>query len=324
MSSTQTWQTFLAHSLATRLEPETFSSYVQILSTKHPLPPSRVSDLFLRPTDNNNASLDPRIPRYVQVLLGLELITVPSILRALWRYSSYGALKSGGSGTADEGNKEQEDGAQNGNKLKKGKKDDRQRWTNSYAAEEMLFYRLAKHVSSGTAPRDIQEAVELLLICIQWMEVVTSTNQAAHEILSLATSHTEEMNAQTMALGTLVVAVVENGQVLQAIGKGSAPKGTGKELSKALENFVPLFLQNSPQSAARLELFRTQTLAAVEPAEKKDKEVVTGGEIDDILDESMGLGIESVVVQDLPTVNSRAGLYVYLNSLVIPTGISRV
>jgi mediator of RNA polymerase II transcription subunit 5 len=30
----------------------------------------------------------------------------------------------------------------------------------------------------------------------------------------------------------------------------------------------------------------------------------------------MGLGIDSIVVVELPTMNSRAGLYIYLNSLV--------
>jgi len=89
MTSLQTWQTFLSRSLATRLEPSDFESYVQLLSTKHPLPASRISDLFLRPIEYNNISLDPRIVRYVQVLLGLELITVPSVLRSLWKVSSF-------------------------------------------------------------------------------------------------------------------------------------------------------------------------------------------------------------------------------------------
>ncbi len=331
MSSLQIWQTFLDHSLATRLDAETFESYAKILSAKHPLPASRISDLFLRPSEYNIVSLDPRVPRFVQVLLGLELVTVPSVLRALLRWSSYGGLegaKEGENGHADGIDKKRKGngGEEHGNaQLKERKKDDRNRWTNSYATEEILFYRLAKVISSGNAPSNIQEAVELILVCIKWMDTVVSTSQAAHEMLGgLGGGHTEEMNAQTMALGTLMVAVVENGQVLQTLGKGSAPKGTGKELSKTLGNFLPLILQSSPQSVTRLEVFRTQTLVAIEPVDKK--ELAANKEIDEILDEGMGLGIESIVVSDLPTMNSRAGLYIYLNSLVsaaelhIPTG----
>ena len=291
------------------MEPEAFSSYLDIISLSSPLPPSHISELFLRPTDYNVAILDPRIQRYIQVLLGAELVTVPSVLRALLKYSSYGGYRGQ---PADGGIVEGLDGLES---VKKGLGGDHQRWTNSYSSEEMLFYRLAKHLTSGHAPRT-QDSVELILVSIQWMEVVTNAQQAAHNLLGLVVPHAFDMNAQSMALATLMVAVVENEHVLRALGKGRAPKGTAKELSKVLANFVPLFMQSSPQNAARLEVFRTQTLVAIEPVEKKEKEAVAGKEIDDILDEGMGLGIESIVVQDMPPLNSRAGLYIYINSLV--------
>jgi len=291
MFAPASWQTFLDHSLATRLDPEIFESYVEILASKQPLSPSLISDIFLRPTEFNTVALDPRIPRYVQVLLSLGLVTVPSLLRALLRYST--------------SIQEQEN---EGDEKKKVK-----RWSNSTASEETLFYRFAKILSSASAPRTMQEAVELIRVCIQWMETGLAASNAVQGMQDvLEPGKMEEMNAQTMALGTLVVAAVENAQVINVLGKASAPKGMGKELSKTLGAFVPLLLHTSPQSAARLELFRTQTLVAVEPVDKKDVEA--NKEIDELLDDSMG--IDSVVVVELPTMNSRAGVYVYLNSLV--------
>lgn len=236
----------------------------------------------------------------MQILLGRDLVTVPSVLRALLRYSS--------SHNDAEGDK---DG---------GEKKEVKRWSNSTASEEMLFYRLAKAISSGIAPRNMQEAVELIRVCVQWMEAGLAANGNAAQGM-LEPGRTEELNAHTMALGTLVVAVVENGHVVGVLGKASAPKGMGKTLSKTLESFVPLLLHTSPQSAARLELFRTQTLVAVEPVDKKD--VSANKEIDELLDEGMGLGIDSIVVVELPTMNSRAGLYIYLNSLVSLVGFIR-
>jgi mediator of RNA polymerase II transcription subunit 5 len=138
------------------------------------------------------------------------------------------------------------------------------------------------------------------MVCVQWMRTVISVQHAAQEMLGLAQTHTAEMTAQNMALGTLVIAAVENGRVLHALGKGNVPKLVRKELKDTLANFVPLLLQSSPQSAARLELFRTQTILAIEPVDKKER----------------ALGVESMVVGDMPIMNSRAGLYVYLNSLV--------
>ena len=246
--------------------------------------------------------LDPRIPRYLQVLLAHQLVTLPGVLNSLWKVSSYRPLPSEG----DDGVKAKEG---DGSAEKKHGKDDGKRWSNSYTPEETLFYRLTKYISSGTAPKDVQEAVELVIVCIQWMETVVAAGNAAHEMLGLG--HTEEMAAQNMALGTLIVAVVENSLVQRSVEKGSVPKTVRKQLSKTLASFEPL-LQNSPLSAARIAVFRTQTLVQIEPVDKKER--AADKEIEDILDEATGL--ESMVVVDLPVMNSRAGLYIYLNSLV--------
>jgi mediator of RNA polymerase II transcription subunit 5 len=249
-------------------------------------------------------------------MLSLDLVTVPSVLRALHRYSTFGIQVE----SAHEANDAGKDGIAGKDSIAEEEKDRHngaekkwKRWTHSYATDEMLFYRMAKQVASGSAPRGAQQAVELILICIEWMELVISAAKEQNEILSLgAQTSLEEVSATTMALGTLLAAVVDNGYVNLSLRKRNAPKGTDKQLSKTLANFVPLLVQNSPQSAARLELFRTQTMVQIEPVDKK--EIEANKEIDAILDE--GLGIDSVAVADLPTINSRANLYVYLNSLV--------
>lgn len=81
-----------------------------------------------------------------------------------------------------------------------------------------------------------------------------------------------------------------------------------------MTEFVPLLLQSSPQNAQRLDVFRTQTLPTILPVDKKQR--AANAEINDILDSAIGMGIDSIVVPELPVVNSRAGLYIYLNSLV--------
>lgn len=67
--------------------------------------------------------------------------------------------------------------------------------------------------------------------------------------------------------------------------------------------------------AERLDHFRTQTLLPLLPIDKEIQ--AANDEIDKMIDSSLALGIETISVIDLPTVNSRAGLYIYLHSLVI-------
>lgn len=246
----------------------------------------------------------------MQVMLRLEMVNIPSILKALYKYSTFGAVSEGQDAEAI--NKDtQTSGEEDGPRESRKPTEQRKRWTNSYAAEEMLFYQAAKYITSGSAANDIQETVDLILVSARWMDLVTTAGNRANDILNLGHAQAQEMGATTTALGTLMVAVVDNGRVVQALSKKKCPKGTIAHLSKALMGFVPLLMHSHPPTAGRLELFTTQTLAAIEPPEKETASVA----IDDILDGGMNL-VDSLVVEDVPNMNSRAGLYIYLNALV--------
>lgn len=66
------------------------------------------------------------------------------------------------------------------------------------------------------------------------------------------------------------------------------------------------------QIAGRLETFRTSTLASFEPIDKKNE--AAKAEFDDLIDSTLGL--DNFPVAELPVMNTRAGLYVYLSALV--------
>lgn len=294
------WIDFLNRSLAARLDFDDFKAFVELLSSKHQLPPTQIADIFLAPTEHNGFCLDMRIPRYILILLDLNLVDVPTILSALRRYSTFKAQA------------EVQPESHNGAPTEATGK----RWIMSYSTDEILFYRLTKHIVSTGASETPTEPAHLLHESIQWMRLATTASHSAHDVLNLP-KHVQEMNMATTALGTLLVAVVDDAHVQRVLGKS---KDVGRRLSDALAAFVPLLMQSSPQSAARLELFRSQTLVAILPVEKKeDKESTASKEIDQMLDDAGGsleLELGSMGVVDLPIMNGRAGLYIYLNSLV--------
>lgn len=84
-----------------------------------------------------------------------------------------------------------------------------------------------------------------------------------------------------------------------------------KELSASLASFVPT-LQLVPELTEKLELFRTETLANLDPGDKKKP--VTNTAMDDLLESTVGL--ENFAVAEIPITNTRAGLYIYLNASV--------
>lgn len=93
--------------------------------------------------------------------------------------------------------------------------------------------------------------------------------------------------------------------------------GARKALSQSLASFIPSIMQNASQIAARLELFRTETLAGFEPIDKKKE--AANAEMDELLDETLGL--QNLSIPDLHVDRSRAGLYIYLNAAVGPSAM---
>ncbi|KAI6247282.1 Mediator of RNA polymerase II transcription subunit 5 [Erysiphe necator] len=290
------WRTLLERCLASRLETDEFSKYATLLYERSPLSSSRICSIFLSPILQNNYCADPKSIRYTICLLGLGYIDIPNILNALWHYSTCRAI-------ATQISVEEEQNV----------------WVNSFTAEETIFYRLAKAISSGSVPKMIREAVETIKACTKWMEGAVLASRSQHDLPTRLPYQIAEMNAQNMALGTLVVSIVESSIVQTAISKGYLNAKFRKNLRESLSGIISLMVfQNSPQGAARLEVFRTETLSAIEPEQKAPKNSMTK-DVDDIIDEGLGemISVDNMIINDIVEVNTRAGLYVFLNSLLV-------
>ncbi|KAI1135676.1 Med5-domain-containing protein [Hypoxylon sp. FL0543] len=300
--SKEEWARFLDRCISSRLDPETFESYIELLYSKHPLPPAIIADICLKPQSSNHESLDPRIPRYIQVLSHHKLIDTPSVLKALYKYSTshVQAQKAGNLPPEDSEDKVP------------------LRWGSSYAAEEVIFYRLTKAVAMGTGIVNAGDALEVCKLMAKWMALFTSASTVfEHEVMGQLQNgqlqipqSRDEMEAARAAFVMLLLGICENQTVLGALSRPFA-KSTRRALSESLASFIPSILQSASQIASRLELFRTETLASFEPPDEKD---ATHPVIDD-MESSMAL--DNFVVSELPIANSRAGLYIYLNACLV-------
>ncbi len=309
------WSKFLTKCLVSRLDPDKFEQFVGFHHARYPLPPIVLADLFLKPRPKNRDYIDPRIIWYLNILLRLKYIDTATLLRALYRYST--------SHTQSHGAVSGMDGDASGEQIL--------RWRSSYGLEEATFYALTKAVGQGTGIKNIREAVDVAAVMAQWMTLFTASSEAfAAGVIQLQASQSQtEMESARAAFVMLLLSVCENHIVLSALGRPYA-KSRDRALSRpqralltrlaevrarlsgGLASFIPSIQLSASPIAARLELFRTQTLAGFEPVdEKKEAEII---EIDNILDSTMGL--QHFVIPDLAITNSRAGLYIYLNAAV--------
>ncbi|KAI0376646.1 Med5-domain-containing protein [Hypomontagnella monticulosa] len=296
--SREEWTKFLDRCKASRLDLDAFDCYVELLYSKHPLPPSIIADICLKPHPSNHDTLDPRIPRYIQVLSSRQLIDTPSVLNALYRYStSHVQAQSIGNLIPDD-------------------KDGQPplRWGNSYATEEVIFYRLTKAVAQGPGIKTAGEALEVCKLMAKWMALFTSASTAfAQDVMGdlHSTQSRDEMETARAAFVMLLLGISENQKVLSTLSRPLA-KNARRALSESLTHFIPSILQSASQIAGRLELFRTETLASFEPVDKKKD--TTNPVIDDI---ESTMALDNFMVTEIPNVNSRAGLYIYLNAALV-------
>ncbi|KAL8333077.1 hypothetical protein RB593_003021 [Gaeumannomyces tritici] len=312
------WTLFLSRCLATRLDPETFDSYVVLLYAKHPLPPRAVADVFLRPRPGNSDCLDPRIPPYLQILLAHQFVDALSILEAMYRYSTSHTQSRAGMPALEDGEDEKLTGGVND---AGGKNNGRRRqkqlplvWGSSYAAEEHTFYRLTKSIAQGSGIRSVRDAIEIARVMARWMNLFTAAAAAfaADPMGPLQNSlPLQEMESARAGFVMLLLGLCESKLMLSSLSHVEA-KVARKELSQSLANFVPSMVQSAAQIAARLEVFRTETLAGFEPVDKAIE--AAQGEMNALLDSAVPP--ENLVLPEILISHTRAGLYIYVNSLL--------
>lgn len=202
LASMKAWDAFLDECLFKRLSLSDFESSAPKLRAKHPLPQDALADLLLRPRAGNKDSLDPRIPLYLQSALALEYIDAPSILKALYRYS-----------TSHSQSQSEADGLP------------AVRWRGSYAAEEVMFYRLTKAVVQGSAIVRGEDALRMMDIVAKWMALFTGAfaTFAADVMGQLEDGGArDEMESARAAFVALLISVCDNQVVLRTVGRPSA------------------------------------------------------------------------------------------------------
>lgn len=225
------WSSYIAHARNKRLDPDQFAADVEARLSKHPLPPVLVADLLLRPTEFNDYALDPRMPRYLQVLQKQGRVDTAAVLTALYRYTSVharvqqpqdGALSDGADGKEKEGGGAGA-GAGKGKGKGKGKGQKVVRWRNSYPSDEILFWRLAQAVNQGSGIRTSDEAIAVARVLVKWMALFADAAAAFSRATFGGSMHglqaRDETEDSRNAFALLFLAFTENQTVLFTLSR---------------------------------------------------------------------------------------------------------
>ncbi|KAL0465541.1 RNA polymerase [Neurospora intermedia] len=309
------WTKFLARAEAKRLDPSDFARFVPILNSDfYPLPPIVIANLLLRPTKQSSYSLDPRRLQYLTILLNQKLVNPQSVLKVLHHYStSQAKIQS----EHDAGTTNEAATATKGGQGQQGdKKPKRVFWQNSYNDEEVIFLRLSKVITHGQGIRHASDAYEMATNLSKWttlfIDVIAAFSRDTFgTIQNMRTK--QDMETSLQAFSLLLVNFLGNQRVVSAFGRPEA-KSHRKRLASSIDQLIPYLLQNPNTSgiAERLEFSRGQALAGEETSDLKDAAVA---EMHSYMDNMIGL--DTWQIPDMPIVNSRAGLYIYINAALV-------
>jgi mediator of RNA polymerase II transcription subunit 5 len=323
-AAVKAWTWFLKCCFLERVAPDRFAALVDVHFDVHryPLPEVVVADILLGPIDDRDYRIDQKVPFYLQQLLKQQYVDIPAVLRALFKYStihSRVADLAAGNGPDKESQNDQ-DGGDGHQKKKK----EIRRWKGSYRDEELIISRLAKKVKEGSAFKTCRSVIQVSRVLAAWMPLLAeaaadfsrdpfgtlSGMQGRKTYRTLQGLQVmDETERSRKALILFLAAFSDDPWVRLTLAQPFC-KGTCKMLADALRRFMPWVMQVSYDLAMRLDQFRTETLYTHLPAEKKEADEATS-----YMDGLVNL--DNVQIPEVPVVNSRAGLYIYLSAALV-------
>jgi len=252
---------------------------------RFPAPGRQIADILFDQQSRVSRTPDILILVYVESLVALECVKVDDVLQALYSRSR---------------NRIQQSPDDDGSDNLPGRE-----WHNPTETEAMILEHLTRYFTTGKRPKTQAEAKGTLWIASQWMVglVASASNDAMDQALTTGFSY--QSTRVRDALGMFCIALFENTKVAGVVNT-AIPKTLRTELCKALTSFIPLWTQNDPHNAQRLELCQKSYGLVQETEHPADQ--------DDSLDVA---ALQVDTVMDLPIINTRAGVYVFLNALLV-------
>ncbi|KAF2471591.1 Med5-domain-containing protein [Lindgomyces ingoldianus] len=286
------WAGFLDRCLESRVRADLFDAAAAQLHGKSPLPGPKLAGLLLKPRSAAANSLDPRIIIYLERLLALKKVDASDVLSAAFQFSRDHPPKTGDNALPS--------------------KEDSSKWHNPSELEEIVFHRLHKAFSTGERPATNTEALRTLIIASRWMSAMVTSHTSDSMIQAMAGLHQQPQQQSINvreALGMLVVGLIENVKILELLNRSQA-KDVRKTFAQSLSTFIPFLSQTSLQYANRLEISQKE-----HDFHDKSLTNVNGESAENARLEVAALQLDAVI--DPPIINTRAGLYVLLNSLLV-------
>ncbi|CAN9298354.1 unnamed protein product [Alternaria alternata] len=288
------WSVFLDKCLERRIQPDLFAAAVAQLHAKSPLPGRKLAALVLRPRVAGSNNIDPRSIVFLEQLLALKKVDASDVLTLTFLYSKDRLpVKTGDEKPTKEA-----------------------QWDNPPELEEIVFHRLHKAFAAEERPINNTEGLRTLIVLTRWMQAMVTSHTSDSMIQAMAGIQQPQQHSINVreGLAMLVIGVIENSKILRILNN---PKGKDirKSFIQSFSSFIPFLSNNSGGSHQSLQLAERLELSQKRHDFYEKLPNVNGEENGNAGLEVAALQLDAVM--ELPQVNTRAGLYIFLNALLV-------
>ncbi|KAJ5949659.1 hypothetical protein N7454_001243 [Penicillium verhagenii] len=284
VASPEKWRTFLHQCLAHRVDVDEFKDLSKLMLTRSPVKEDELLDMLLEARGASTITWDPLLPVYVDGLCKAGQIKAASALTSVLKHSSIHE--------------------QNGNRSK----------TSTLMTDIKVIGDVMLSISTGAIPRSAHEAAELYTATVEWIFAVVSShknNMSSSQHMGGLMSSPDAVSL-IESIGILLAALSGTAKGVETLSSDSQKgvmKGLKQKLGQALSAYIPLCVDVSLPLRQRLDALQKEfNLYGEQSSKPLDHSGIDGLNVNALQFEGS--------VMDGPIINTRAGIYVYLNSML--------
>ncbi|KAF9888234.1 mediator complex subunit [Aspergillus nanangensis] len=290
MTSSEQWRTFLHQCLMHRIDAAEFKNLSKLLFKRHPIAPTALLDVLLETRLAAGVKWDPLLPLYIDSLCKLEKAPISTVLISLLKHSSiHDRPQSPESDT------------------RPGKKKSK---CYTLMTDIRVIQDAMLAVSTGHAPKFLSEAIGTFSAIVDWIQAVVSwhSNHLSPDQQTGGLMGSPDAVSLFESLGILLAALSGTGRGLEVLSSPSH-EALKIKLGQALSTYLPLCVAVSLPLRNRLDALQKEfNLYGQSPAKTLEVSSLEGLNVN-------GLQFEASIIEG-PVINSRAGLYVYINAML--------
>ncbi|KAJ5179737.1 hypothetical protein N7492_002947 [Penicillium capsulatum] len=282
-ASAEQWGTFLDRCLAHRVDVDEFKDLSKLMLARFPIQEHELLDLLLKARAGSAIAWDPLLPVYVDGLCKAGQVNSSAALTSLLKHSSI------------------------------SDKDDQKRNVSTLMTDIKVIQDVMLSISTGTVPQTTAEAAELYFATVEWMNAVVSWHNGNLDVPQQTGGLMSSPDAVSLveSLGILLAALSSTPKGLETLSSETKPHQALKiKLGQALSSYLPLCVDVSLPLRQRLDALQKEfNLFGEQPSKSQEHLGIEGVNVSALQFEAS--------VMDGPVINTRAGLYVYLNSILV-------